>query len=236
MKQILSSFAFSIVVAGGSLAAMTTSSPASACAEAGSGYIGSVCATAANFCPRGYALANGAILSISTNSALFAVLGATYGGDGRSTFALPDLRGRSPVGVGQGAGLTNVAWGQRRGSEKQLLSLAQMPAHSHTAAFIPAGGGSPADVEVSTENGTKAVPDDGDYLAVGKNGLASVNSYVPASSAGTTASLGGVTGGGGGGGTVTIGTNGGSQPFYIVPPQLGLYYCINTDGLFPPRN
>lgn len=236
MKQTLSSVALGIMVASGGLLSLTASNPASACAEAGSGYIGSVCATAANFCPRGYAIAAGGILAISQNQALFAVLGATYGGDGRSTFALPDMRGRSPVGVGQGPGLIPVQWGQKRGEERTTLSIAQMPSHSHSATFTPSGASNPVDIEVSTANASKAVPGNGDYLAVIKNGLIGVNHFVTEANKGTTVSLGGVTGGGSSGGAVAVNNTGGSQPFYVIPPQQALTYCVNTDGLFPPRN
>lgn len=236
IKSALSSLAFGVIVAGSGLTTMTISSPASACAESGSGFIGSICATAASYCPRGYVAAVGGLLPISANSALFAVIGTAYGGDGRSTMGVPDLRGRTPVGAGQGTGLTNVVRGQLRGSEVQQLSLAQMPVHSHTAVFTPTGAGSDTDIEVSTAAGSKGVPEAGDYLAVGKSGLTTVNHFVPPADAGTTVPLGGVTGGGGGTGIVTVNNNGGSQEFYIVPPQQGVLYCMNTDGLFPPRN
>ena len=80
-------------------------------------YIGEIFLFAGNFAPAGFALCNGQLLPIAQYTALFSILGTTYGGDGRTTFALPDLRGRVPVGVGNGPGLTNRPWGQRAGTE-----------------------------------------------------------------------------------------------------------------------
>ncbi len=102
-------------------------------------YLGSVCMTAANFCPRGYLEANGQLIAVSDNPALFSLLGTTYGGDGRSSFGVPDLRSRTPVGAGEGLGLTSVRLGSKRGVETRALSLASLPAHSHEAAFRVSG-------------------------------------------------------------------------------------------------
>ena len=93
--------------------------------------LGSVLQFAGNFAPRGFMKAEGQLLQISQYSALFSILGTTYGGDGRTTFALPDLRGRVPVGTGQGAGLSNVTLGQKFGSESVTLNSTNMPSHNH---------------------------------------------------------------------------------------------------------
>lgn len=85
-----------------------------------------------NFAPRGWALCDGQILPISSNSALFSLLGTTYGGDGRTTFALPDLRGRVPIQVGNGPGLSPYQWGEKGGAETNILNVNQLPPHSHT--------------------------------------------------------------------------------------------------------
>jgi len=95
------------------------------------GFIGEVKMFAGNFAPRGWALCEGQLLAISSNSALFSILGTTYGGDGRTTFALPDLRGRVPVGPGNGPGLTNRLIGQRGGSENIILNSLQAPNMSY---------------------------------------------------------------------------------------------------------
>ena len=94
-------------------------------------FIGQITVFASNFVPRGWATCEGQLLSISSNTALFSLLGTTYGGDGRSSFGLPDARGRSFINPGQGAGLTNQRWGQRGGSERFNLTEAQMPSHNH---------------------------------------------------------------------------------------------------------
>lgn len=103
-------------------------------------FLGEIFLVPYNFAPRGYAFCEGQILSISQNTALFALLGTTYGGNGQTTFALPDLRGRVPVGVGQGPGLSNVDLGQVGGTETVTLTQAQMPAHNHLAGSTQAAG------------------------------------------------------------------------------------------------
>jgi microcystin-dependent protein len=95
---------------------------------------------AGNFAPRGWAFCNGQILSIAQNTALFALLGTTYGGNGQTTFALPDLRGRVPISPGQGPGLSSYFLGQTGGQETVTLNTQQMPSHSHGAAASGEGG------------------------------------------------------------------------------------------------
>ena len=102
-----------------------------------------------NFAPRGWARCDGSLLPIASNTALFSLLGTTYGGDGESTFALPDLRGRVPLHVGNGPGLPNVAWGQRSGTATNTLTVNQLPSHNHTVG-LPAK--EEADAEVPTNN------------------------------------------------------------------------------------
>ena len=94
-------------------------------------FIGEIIMFAGNFAPRGWAFCDGQLLSISTNTALFSILGTTYGGDGRSTFGLPDLRGRVSVHPGQGPGLSSRRLGEKAGRETVTLSVAQLPAHNH---------------------------------------------------------------------------------------------------------
>ena len=97
-------------------------------------FIGQVMIFAGNFPPRGWAACNGQLLNINQNQSLFSILGTTYGGDGRTTFGLPDLRGRVPMHAGTGPGLTNRKWGEKLGEEKVTLSEAQMPVHNHPVA------------------------------------------------------------------------------------------------------
>lgn len=101
-------------------------------------FIGTILLFGGNFAPRGWALCNGQLMSISQNSALFSILGTTYGGDGMQTFALPDLRGRLPLGWGAGPGLTPRDLGEQGGTETTTLTLNNMPAHNHTIAALSA--------------------------------------------------------------------------------------------------
>ena len=102
--------------------------------------IGEIRMFAGNFAPRGWAFCNGQLMSISQNTALFSLLGTTYGGDGRVTFALPDLRGRVPLHAGQGAGLSDYPLGSRGGSEQVALTAEQLPAHRHALLASDAEG------------------------------------------------------------------------------------------------
>ncbi len=94
-------------------------------------FLGEIRMFAGNFAPRDWALCAGQLLPIAQNTALFSILGTTYGGDGRTTFGVPDLRGRVPVGEGQGPGLADVRLGERGGSEDVTLAANQMPSHTH---------------------------------------------------------------------------------------------------------
>lgn len=95
---------------------------------------------AGNFAPRGWAFCNGQLMAISQNAALFSLLGTTYGGDGITTFALPDLRGRAAIGVGQGPGRQQRDLGEAGGAEQVTLTTANLPAHNHTVAVRAADG------------------------------------------------------------------------------------------------
>jgi microcystin-dependent protein len=119
--------------------------------------LGSLMLFAGNFAPRGWAFCNGQLLPISQNSALFSLLGTQYGGDGRTTFALPDLRGRVPIGPGQGAGLSNYQVGQKTGFEETTLTAANLPSHTHT-------------LNASSSPGTSSSPN-GNLPAVNRDGI-----------------------------------------------------------------
>jgi microcystin-dependent protein len=103
-------------------------------------FLGSLLLVPYNFAPAGWALCNGQLLPISQNTALFSLLGTTYGGDGISTFALPDLRGRVPISAGQAPGLQNYAIGQSGGAESATLGVNQLPSHNHHVNTVPAPG------------------------------------------------------------------------------------------------
>lgn len=116
-------------------------------------YLGAVCIMATTYCPQGYLEANGTLLPVSEYQPLLALFGTTYGGDGRSTVGLPDLRGRGPVHVGQGTGLSVVSLGQQRGAETINLSIAQLPLHNHDAAFTPVTGQQPVTLPAQPGSG-----------------------------------------------------------------------------------
>lgn len=218
--------------AAAGLSALAVSASAQAGCNAENSYTGEICITAANYCPEGTALASGEILNITDYTYLFAVIGVTYGGDGRETFALPDLRGRVPVGIGQGRGLSPVRLGQPRGAETVNQSAKQLAAHSHAAEFNP-NSSAPVQVTASTSSATSGTPQDGSFLAAANSGTSrDVNVYSDGSA---TVALGGVTGGENTGGTVIVESTGENQPMNVLNPQLGLTYCIVTEGAFPPR-
>jgi microcystin-dependent protein len=100
-------------------------------ASAQEAMLGEVRLFSGNFAPRGWAFCHGQLIAISQNQSLFSIIGTYYGGDGRTTFGLPDLRGRVPLGIGQGPGLSNYTIGQKAGSENKKISASEMPAHTH---------------------------------------------------------------------------------------------------------
>ncbi len=124
--------------------------------------IGEVIMFAGNFAPRGWAFCDGQLLSISSNQALFSILGTTYGGDGRTTFGLPDLRGRAPVHAGAGPGLSSRSLGQKGGEEEVTLNVNQLPSHNH-------------DFKVFKSEGDSTTPD-GNFAAKSGQGDPDYNS------------------------------------------------------------
>jgi microcystin-dependent protein len=178
-------------------------------------YIGSVVIFAGTFAPRGWAFCNGQILSISQNTALFSILGTTYGGNGQTTFALPDLRGRVPVSSGQGPGLSSYDLGQVGGVENTTLLSTQLPAHNHPLQVT-------AQVQVSTQAANSDEPNASFLTTTGNN------FYATAGTAGN--NLGGVSASG------TTGIAGNNQPVSVLQPTLAINYIICLEGIFPPRN
>ena len=176
-------------------------------------FIGEVLMFVGNFAPRGWAFCDGQLLPISQNTALFSIIGTTYGGDGRTTFALPDLRGRVPIHPGNGPGLSDRRLGGKGGSETTQITVANMPAHNHTAPAVNA-----------SSDGADTPSASGAFLP--SNGRGGAALY--ASAQGTAQPLGG-TGG-------TTGSNGGSQPFNNMQPFLGVNYIIALQGVFPSRS
>lgn len=172
-------------------------------------FIGQIALFAGNFAPRGWALCDGQLLQIASNSALFSILGTTYGGDGRTTFGLPDLRGRAPIHPGSGPGLTVRNLGQKGGVEAVTLSDAQMPAHGHG-------------VKASGANGTTTDPTNAYPAKIIASADVIINSYAATENALMNAAMIASTGGGA--------SHGNMQPF------LGLNYIIALVGVYPSRN
>ncbi|MHC0442579.1 phage tail protein [Flavobacterium sp. 3-210] len=193
-------------------------------------FLGSIMAFGFDFAPRGWATCSGQIIAISQNTALFALLGTTYGGNGQTTFALPDLRGRSMVGVGQGPGLSPIVLGEVSGTENTTLTINNMPMHNHQ---INAGTGA-NQVNLATSalaytGGTNSNETDSGSNYLGAAG-ATPNIYCEPT--GTTVKVGGIASTIGGSTAIA----GGSQPFAIRNPYLGTNFCIAMEGVFPPRS
>jgi microcystin-dependent protein len=193
----------SLAAASVMAASVLASSPALAGAQP---LLGELLLTPYNFCPRGWAAAAGQILPIAQNTALFSLLGTTYGGNGQTTFALPDLRGRAPINAGQGPGLSNYDLGQTGGTESTTLTIQQMPAHNHQVQASNQvgtfGGPSERYLGSSTTEGNKI------YYEGAPNKLMAQNMLTSA---------------------------GGSQPFSLLNPYLTLNWCIALEGIYPSR-
>ncbi len=172
----------------------------------GNPFIGQINIVGFNFAPRGWALCEGQLLPINQWQALFSLLGTTFGGDGRTSFGLPDLRGRAPISPGSGPGLSTYRWGQRGGVETVTLNTNQIPSHNH---FVQLGqtGNTPAG--------------NGAYLG---NITGADTIYNASPQAGQTLNQAAITNAGG------SGSHENRMPF------LAVYYCISTSGRFPSRN
>jgi microcystin-dependent protein len=174
-------------------------------------FIGEMRAFGFNFAPRGWALCAGQLLQISQNSALFALLGTTYGGNGTTNFALPDLRGRTMVNQGQGPGLSNMTLGQQGGTETVTLLVANLPAHNHTATLFGenafADSASPTGKLLATPDPTKI--------------------YAPSSPQPNVAMSSE---------SIVVNNTGSNTPIQIRSPFLVVNVCIALQGIFPSRN
>jgi microcystin-dependent protein len=185
------------------------------------------------FAPRTWAFCQGQLLAISQNDALFSLIGTIYGGDGRTTFGLPDLRGRAAVGQGQGPGLSPYPLGARYGTEFVTLNSLELPAHNHSAQFNPSGT-TAAQVSAVNASANQESPA-GNYLAAASTGdLRSPTAVRLYSDQTPNATVGGLDVGGGG--TVTVGNTGGSQSHENRMPFQVINFCIALYGLYPQRN
>jgi microcystin-dependent protein len=160
-----------------------------------------------NFAPKGWAFCNGQLLPLSQNTALFSLLGTTYGGDGKSNFALPNMQGNVPMHFGQGPGLSLHDLGETSGTETVTLLESEMPQHSHSVMSVAGGFGANSNVPA------------GNAFAKSSQG----NAYVPAANPVQLFPS-------------TIPPTGGDQPHNNMQPYLTLNLCIALQGVFPPRN
>ncbi|MDK2766239.1 phage tail protein [Sphingomonas sp.] len=193
-------------------------------------FIGEIMTVPYNFAPRNWAYCAGQTVAISQNTALFALIGTTYGGNGQTTFALPDLRGRAAVGQGQGPGLSNYFIGEMSGTETTTLLSTQMPQHVHSLSGVT-GTLNAVDVKATEQS-----PQAGAYLARPVDTAPSPDMlpkiYLPAAQGNpaTKVPLAGVNIAG------NTAIAGGSQPFSTIQPYLTLAPIIALFGIFPSRN
>lgn len=181
-------------------------------------YIGAIFMFAGNFAPKNYLLCQGQLLPIQQYTALFAIIGTSYGGNGTTTFGLPDLRSRVPVGMGQGPGLSDYVLGEQTGAENVTLLLNNIPAHNHLVNAV-----SGAANQSTPTNNLPAAPSVTITHPVPEFPGLAPNSYSNAS-ANTTMN------------PVTISQTGGNAPHDNIQPVLCVNYIICVNGIFPTRN
>jgi len=169
-------------------------------------FIGQIMMFGGNFAIRGWAKCDGQLLAISSHSALFSILGTTYGGDGQSTFGLPDLRSRVPIHAGNGPGLANRSLGEKAGVENVTLSASQIPSHAHGVT-----------INTSSSEGDTALP--GDHI-LAKSGTGGYTTQATDSTLGGASST----------------NTGGSQSHTNVQPYLAVNFLIALEGVYPSRN
>ena len=177
-------------------------------------FIGEIKMFGGNFAPRGWAFCDGQLQAISSNTALFSILGTTYGGDGRTTFALPDLRGRVAMHAGRGPGLTDRRLGASFGTETNTLTLAQLPSHNHTASGTLKA--------VGTSLANERVP--GGFNLAGNQ----TNEQFSNAGADTNMAANNVS--------VSLLNTGGSQPTNNIQPVEVVNYIISLFGVYPSRS
>jgi microcystin-dependent protein len=200
------------------------------------GIIGEIRGFAGTFCPRDWAYCNGQELAIQTNTALYAVITTIYGGNGQTTFKLPDLRGRIPVGVGMGAGLSvNWSYGMAAGTESTSVLINNMPYHNH-------GASTTGMTVTGTATGTvtpKCFSDEGGLNTAAGNVLGT-GSGIYAGAADADADMAPIpaslTLNGAVAGNVTLGNMGNSQPVTNIQPVLAIAWIICLNGYFPSRD
>jgi microcystin-dependent protein len=193
-------------------------------------YLGQIIQGGWNFAPLGTAMCNGQLLPIQQNSALFALLGTFFGGNGTTTFGLPDLRGRAMVHQGQGPGLSNYVIGQAGGAEQGTLTVSNLPPHNHAATFtststLNAAGATKASLQIPVAG--SPLGHSFDTAQTGSDPAI----YCPANTS-TTVALGGLNVAG----SVTVANTGNGAPISTLQPYLTINCVIVLQGIFPSRN
>lgn len=170
------------------------------------------------FAPRSWADCDGQLLPISSNSALFSLIGTIYGGDGRTTFALPDLRGRVPIHLGTGPGLPTYSIGQRAGNYQTFLTVNNLPAHNHTAT-----------ASVSATNAASSTPVAGESIGIpGSQSGRAFNPTLGYVNASPNVNLNS--------GTITVNNTGSNTAIDNMQPYLTMRWCIALQGIYPSRS
>jgi microcystin-dependent protein len=189
-------------------------------------FIGQIQMVGFNFAPRGWAFCDGQLLAISQNQALFALIGTTYGGDGRTSFGLPDLRGRVAVHPGRGPGLSNYNWGQISGVESVTLTPSQMPAHTHVATTTVSSIS--ATLHGTNGAGDSATPEANSIASKSRTNIYSSSApdvNLHSDSISVTATVG-----------TTMANSGGGSFHENRMPSLAIYHVIALQGIFPSRS
>lgn len=179
------------------------------------GVIGYVTMFAGNFAPKSWSFCNGQIINIASNTALFSIVGTTYGGNGTTTFALPNLQGRAIVGVGTGPGLSSYSLGQMGGTSSVTLTTLNMPAHVHPVAVTAQNLSTDNDADLSTASGSVYGRDSAGITPYDSTPSANGGAFQAA---------------------MTMTNTGGNQPIGLQRPMLGLNYIICAYGVYPARN
>lgn len=199
------------------VALLATTTLWSAPAQAMEPFIGQIMMVGFGFPPRGFATCDGQLLPIAQYTALFSLLGTTYGGDGRTTFALPDLRGRVAIHVGNGPGLQSVNWGQKSGTNTNTLTVSNLPAHNHAASATVTVNGTDARGNSEYPQGKTwaSRSRDNDYSDAAPDVVMKAGSVLV---------------------DVTTSNTGLGQAVNNMQPSLGIYHVIALVGIFPSRN
>ncbi|MGE7993777.1 phage tail protein [Pseudomonas sp. NPDC089554] len=191
-------------------------------------FLGEIIIFGGNFAPRGWAFCQGQLLSVAQNTALFSILGTTYGGNGQTTFGLPDMRGRSPIGAGQGPGLTPIELGEQAGTEQVTLTSMNVPPVTVNMTQVTV----PVAIPVAIADSNLAIPSNASVLGKSVDSAGTGATVDIYSSEQPTTTLAPFTARP----TGAAFTSGGNVPIEIRSPYLGVNYIIATAGLFPSRN